>query len=102
MPMRVRERGKTGREEERGKKKERSVCRKLSLPCSIMGVLNTAKHFKVRFSTGRGAQWNDLYFKSGCEQGYRSPLLSPVFISFSSNLVTVAEFEFFFSPFFPD
>lgn len=46
------------REEERDK--ERLVCRKLSLPCSIMGVLNTAKHFKTRFSTQRGAERNDL------------------------------------------
>lgn len=70
------------REEER--EEERSVCRKLSLPCSIMGVLNTAKHFKVRFGTGRRAQWNDLSFTSGCKYGYRSHPLSH-FLSFSSN-----------------
>lgn len=70
-------------EEER--EKERSVCRKLSLPCSTMGVLNTAKHLKVRFGTGRGAQWNDLYFTSGCEYGYRSPPLFLFFLSSSNS-----------------
>lgn len=70
VSMPVREENREG-EEERG----RSVCWKLSLPCSIMGVLNTAKHFKTHFSTGRSAKQNDLYFTSGCEWGYRSPPL---------------------------
>lgn len=57
MPLREENRDK---EEER--EKERSACQTLSPPCSIAGVLNTAKCFKSRYGTARSAQRNDLYF----------------------------------------
>lgn len=82
MPLR-----EENREEGEEREKERSVCRKLSLPCSIMGVLNTAKHFRMWFGTGKGAQQNRLYFISGCAYGCRSPLstLLPSVFLFCSN-----------------
>lgn len=80
MPLRGENRQRRERE------RETSVGGKLSVPCSIMGALNIAKYFKVRFGTERGAQRNKLYFKFGCECGYRSSLFSPPLSFFKFQL----------------
>lgn len=43
------------------KNKKGLPCQKLSLPGSIMGMLNTAKHFKVHLEQGGrgGVRWSD-------------------------------------------
>lgn len=88
------ERGKQKWEQKREERRERSVCLTLSLPCSMTALLNTAKRFKLRCLTTKGALRNDLYFTSRFERLYRSPSLPDP--SLFSIVPTLAKFDFFF------
>lgn len=72
------------------------MCLTLSLPCSMTALLNTAKRFKLRCLTTKGASRNDLYFTSRLEHLYRSPRLPDP--SLFSIVPTLAKFDFFFFP----